>query len=250
MKRGFLGSSKKEPAGLCTIRKSTREESIDTLQATAIDSVDPKSIDGNTTPSTDSTWEKAEKFEVLIVERDDFDLKPIYIQLMSQHPFHGFPHEQPMDHINMFEGLVLFIFNEVFEDHYVCKLFPYTLAGDATHWFKKLPPRSLTTWNDMRDAFLNKFLYDAAENLEIEMESMRRYMVEGDEQHVSGELSRVKEVGTEDTTSTSFDTSTATSIDSTTSTSANGITSESIDSSTSESIDIVTSETIDTDFYH
>ncbi|KAG5406054.1 hypothetical protein IGI04_012173, partial [Brassica rapa subsp. trilocularis] len=39
MKRGFLDPSRKEPAGLCTIRKSTREESIDTLQEASIDSL-------------------------------------------------------------------------------------------------------------------------------------------------------------------------------------------------------------------
>jgi len=51
MKRGYRGSSKKEPADSHTIRKSTREVSINTLQATAIDSVDQKSIDRNTTPN-------------------------------------------------------------------------------------------------------------------------------------------------------------------------------------------------------
>ncbi|WZZ53246.1 hypothetical protein YC2023_053353 [Brassica napus] len=45
MKRGFLGSSKKKPADSRTICKSTREESIDTLQAASIDSVHQKSID-------------------------------------------------------------------------------------------------------------------------------------------------------------------------------------------------------------
>ena len=104
-----------------------------------------------------------------IAEKEDFELKPIYITLMEHGPFHGFPHEQAMDHINMIEELVLFIFNGVFEDHYFCKLFPYSLTGDATHWYKKLPPGSLTTWNDMRDAFCNEFIYDAAVNLEIEM---------------------------------------------------------------------------------
>ena len=45
MKRGFMGSSKKEPADLRTIRKSTKEESIDTLQAASIDSVNHASND-------------------------------------------------------------------------------------------------------------------------------------------------------------------------------------------------------------
>ncbi|CAG7909608.1 unnamed protein product, partial [Brassica rapa] len=45
MKRGFLGPSRNEPAGLCTIRKSTRDVSIDTLQAATIDSVSQASND-------------------------------------------------------------------------------------------------------------------------------------------------------------------------------------------------------------
>ncbi|KAG5388456.1 hypothetical protein IGI04_029997 [Brassica rapa subsp. trilocularis] len=285
MKRGFMGSSKKEPADSCTIRKSTREVLIDTLQATAIDSVNQKSIDNITTPSIHITCEKAEKVEgtaipddSTVAEEDDFELKPIYIALMEHRPFHGFPHAQAIDYINMNEELVLFIFNRVFEDHYFCKLFPYTLTRDATHWFMKLTPRSLTTWNDMRDAFLNKFLYDDAANLEIEMESLRRYVVEDNEQHVSRELSIVEEAGTEGTTSTSTDdfnvdrrTSTSTdgtistSIDSTTSistkittpTSTDGTTSTSTDATTLTSIDSMNLETIDktsaainTDFCH
>ncbi|KAF3524077.1 hypothetical protein F2Q69_00046101 [Brassica cretica] len=70
MKRGFLGSLKKEPAGSSKIRKSTREVSIDTLQATAIDSVNHKSIDIKTTPSIDTTCEKVEKVKILILSRD------------------------------------------------------------------------------------------------------------------------------------------------------------------------------------
>ena len=45
MNRGFMGSSKKEPADSRTIRKSTREESIDTLQVASIDSVNQASND-------------------------------------------------------------------------------------------------------------------------------------------------------------------------------------------------------------
>ncbi|XP_033138108.1 uncharacterized protein LOC103843862 isoform X2 [Brassica rapa] len=45
MKRGFLGPSRKKPAGQCTIRKSKEEVSIDTLQAASIDSVSQASND-------------------------------------------------------------------------------------------------------------------------------------------------------------------------------------------------------------
>ena len=120
---------------------------------------------------------------------------------MGQRPFHDLTHNQSMAHNNIFEELVSFIFNGVSEDHYFYKFFPYSLAGNATHWFKKLPPWSFTTWNDIKNAFLNKFLYDAAANLEIKMEYILRYMVEGDEQYGYGELSRVDEVDIGDPTS-------------------------------------------------
>ncbi|KAL0753356.1 hypothetical protein Bca101_091024 [Brassica carinata] len=223
MKRGFMGSSKKELDDSRTIRKSMREASIDTLQAAAIDSANQASNDtiqhvsdcivhhstvhfsnvyhgtvhrcnvhhgtvhlmsndilhpvstnivhhssiDTVHPALINTVHPARStlfiscrstlfttilfittlfirtlFIIVLFIRQK--LKPIYTTLMRQRPFHEFPHEQPMDHINMFEELVLFIFNEVHEDHHFCKLFPYTLAGDATNWFKKLPPGSLT----------------------------------------------------------------------------------------------------------
>ncbi|WZZ69827.1 hypothetical protein YC2023_081197 [Brassica napus] len=61
-------------------------------------------------------------------------------------------------------------------------------------------------------AFLNKFLYDAAANLEIEIRSMLEYMVEDDEQHESGKLSIVEVADISDTSSSSIDTLTITSI--------------------------------------
>ncbi|KAF3568302.1 hypothetical protein DY000_02013629 [Brassica cretica] len=70
-------------------------------------------------------------------------------------------------------------------------------------------------------------------------------MAKRDEQYVSGEMSRVEEAGTEDTTSTSTDGTTSTSIDSTISTSTNITTSTSVDSTTSKSTNGTTSTSID-----
>ena len=66
-----MGSSNNEPADSRTICKSTRDVSIDTLQAAAIDSVNQESIDNKTTPSINITCEKAEKVEVLILSIDE-----------------------------------------------------------------------------------------------------------------------------------------------------------------------------------
>ena len=48
---------------------------------------------------------------------------------------------------------------------------------------------SLTCWEDITSAFFNKFIYEAAANLENEMSSMLEYMVEDIEKHGSGEPS-------------------------------------------------------------
>ena len=63
-------------------------------------------------------------------QRNDYEMKPCYFALVGQHPFHGLSHEQPMDHIERFEDLVLSIkANGVSEDYLLCKLFPYSLLG-------------------------------------------------------------------------------------------------------------------------
>jgi len=42
-----------------------------------------------------------------------------------------------MDHIERFEDLVLSIkANGVSEDYLLCKLFPYSLVGEAASWLK------------------------------------------------------------------------------------------------------------------
>ena len=67
-----------------------------------------------------------------------------------------------MDHPERFEDLISAIKVEgVSEDYLLCKLFKYSLAGEASHWLKQLPPRSLTSWSDINNAFLCDFFDEA-----------------------------------------------------------------------------------------
>ncbi|CAL9217443.1 unnamed protein product, partial [Arabidopsis halleri] len=71
-------------------------------------------------------------------ERSDLGIQPAFYTLVSQNPFHGLPNEQPMDHIERFEDLVSIIKARVVsEDYLLCKLFPYSLAGEAATWLKE-----------------------------------------------------------------------------------------------------------------
>ncbi|KAL1225438.1 hypothetical protein V5N11_009089 [Cardamine amara subsp. amara] len=102
-------------------------------------------------------------------QRNNFELKPAYYTLVGQNPFHGLSHEHPMDHIEKFEDLVTSIkANGVSYDYLFCKLFPYSLSGEAAYWLKQLKPGSLTTWEDTKNSFLSNF-YDDARSEELRM---------------------------------------------------------------------------------
>ncbi|XP_018462183.1 uncharacterized protein LOC108833253 [Raphanus sativus] len=96
------------------------------------------------------------------IQRKDFELKPKYLSLVGKNPFHGLPHENPIDHIEALEDFVSNIkMQGVSEDYLFCKLFPHSLDGDATCWLKQLRPGSLTCWSDIKSAFLKNFFDDA-----------------------------------------------------------------------------------------
>ena len=95
-------------------------------------------------------------------QRNDYELKPDYFALVGQHPFHGLSHKQPIDHIERLKDLVLSIkANGVSEDYLLCKLFPYSLDGEAASWLKQPKSGSLKTWKSIKIAFLNNFYYNA-----------------------------------------------------------------------------------------
>ena len=100
------------------------------------------------------------------VQGIDGQIKPAYYTHVSKHPFHGLPHEDPMDHIETLEDFVSCIpEHEGTKDYILCKLFRYSLSKDAIAWLKLLPPGSLTTWDDVKTAFLTEFVGARSEEL-------------------------------------------------------------------------------------
>ena len=101
------------------------------------------------------------------IQKRNFDLKPQYYTLVGQTPYNGLSHDHRMDHLKTFEDLISTIKVEgVSEDYLIRKLFKYSLAGDASHWLKHLPPGSLTSWSDIKNASLFNFFDEArAEDL-------------------------------------------------------------------------------------
>ncbi|KAL0834227.1 hypothetical protein Bca101_086116 [Brassica carinata] len=91
-------------------------------------------------------------------QRADFEIKPGMINLVQRKMFHGLSTEIPMEHIEAFEEICSFTrANGVPPDYIKCMLFPFSLADKASRWLKSLPTGSLTSWEQVRAAFLGHF---------------------------------------------------------------------------------------------
>jgi len=90
--------------------------------------------------------------------RQDYEIKPALISLVQKSTFSGLTTDIPMDHIEAFERICNFSrSNGVPLDYVKCTLFPFSLKGKAARWLQSLPTGSLTSWDQVRSAFLSLF---------------------------------------------------------------------------------------------
>ncbi|KAF3563338.1 hypothetical protein DY000_02014929 [Brassica cretica] len=66
-----------------------------------------------------------------------------------------------------------------------------TLSKNLRSWFSQLQPRSLTSWVDIKTAFLNKFLYDAAATRQRKFDDMMDKMIKGQEKELMSRFSQM-----------------------------------------------------------
>ena len=93
------------------------------------------------------------------VQRNDFELKPKYFTLVCRiHRILVYPTRILW---TIWSGSRNLFLSEkkkrVPKDYLFCKLFKYSLSGEASRWLKQLPPGSLTSWADIKNAFLRNF---------------------------------------------------------------------------------------------
>ncbi|KAF3512089.1 hypothetical protein F2Q69_00006059 [Brassica cretica] len=195
--------------------------SIDTAHLTSIDTVHPPSTDTVHLPSQ-TTCLEAEKVDVLILTVDE----------------NGMLRDEE-DRTRNSTGQLINAEGAVIPDvTYVAETNNFDLNREWYDWESVDPFRGLPH-EDPRDLIkeLEEFLASLDEEYMIPIQLLDDIMAKRDEQHVSGEPSRVEEDGTKDTTSMSIDITTSTSIDITTSTSIDITTLTLIDSMTSMSTD-------------
>ncbi|KAJ9541560.1 hypothetical protein OSB04_028066 [Centaurea solstitialis] len=77
------------------------------------------------------------------------------IKMINTISFDGEPSGNPYQHLEAFED-ICDLFNTR-EDEVKLRVFSFTLTNKAKDWFKKLPPGSITTWDDLKSTFLSRY---------------------------------------------------------------------------------------------
>ena len=96
----------------------------------------------------------------LTIQANNFELKTDVIQLVQNTcQFGGGPDEDPNEYIKNF----LKIYetqkhNGVSSDAIKLILFPFSIKDKAKIWFYSLPKETITTWDEMASALLDKYL--------------------------------------------------------------------------------------------
>ncbi|KAJ9183285.1 hypothetical protein P3X46_007162 [Hevea brasiliensis] len=92
------------------------------------------------------------------VEANNFELKPALCQMVQQSQFGGNPSESPHVHLAHFlEISDMLKINGVSDDAIRLRLFPFSLKDRAREWLHSLPPGSITTWDELCQAFLAQY---------------------------------------------------------------------------------------------
>ena len=90
--------------------------------------------------------------------RHDYEIKPALIGLVRKKMFNSRAAKILMDHIENFERVCNFSRTNGVPPGYIkCTMFPLSLDGKAARWLDFLPTGSLTTWEQVRAAFLSHF---------------------------------------------------------------------------------------------
>ncbi|KAK4395265.1 hypothetical protein Sango_1680800 [Sesamum angolense] len=93
-----------------------------------------------------------------LIELDDLELKLALISIVQHNQFGGLPTENPNLHLSIFlDCFEVLNLSRVSSDAIKLKLFPFSLKDDARAWLHSLPVGSITTWEQLSEAFLAKY---------------------------------------------------------------------------------------------
>ncbi|KAK0604843.1 hypothetical protein LWI29_020078 [Acer saccharum] len=93
------------------------------------------------------------------IAANSFEIRPSIIQMIGTTCiFNGLVNDDPNLHLQKFNEICkTFKYNGIPDDFIKLKLFPFSLGNDARIWLNSQPPNSITTFDRLAQAFLNRY---------------------------------------------------------------------------------------------
>ncbi|GJT65204.1 reverse transcriptase domain-containing protein [Tanacetum coccineum] len=89
---------------------------------------------------------------------DNFVINSTHLNMIRENKFDGYLRADPHDHIRKFLAICnMFKYGETQSEAVKLLIFPFSLCDKAKTWFNELNEESITSWEQMRKAFINKF---------------------------------------------------------------------------------------------
>ncbi|GJY93018.1 reverse transcriptase domain-containing protein [Tanacetum coccineum] len=146
-------------------KSSTQHSSVNDFVVIDIheEDVEPKQIilDPDDQPMWESPKTVAPNPNYSIVQPnvdDNFVINSTNLNMIRENKFDGYLRADPHDHIREFLAICnMFKYGETQSEAIKLLIFPYSLSDKAKTWFNKLNEESITSWEQMRKAFINRF---------------------------------------------------------------------------------------------
>ncbi|GKC42214.1 reverse transcriptase domain-containing protein [Tanacetum coccineum] len=147
------------------IESSTQHSSVNDFVVIDIpeEDVEPKQIILD--PDDQPMWESAKTVAptpnsviIQINVVDNFVINSTHLKMILKNKFDGYLRADPYDHIREFLAICnMFRYGETQSEGVKLLIFPFSLCDEAKTWFNELNEESITSWEQMRRAFINRF---------------------------------------------------------------------------------------------
>ncbi|GJW60529.1 reverse transcriptase domain-containing protein [Tanacetum coccineum] len=89
---------------------------------------------------------------------NNFVINSTHLNMIRENKFDGYLRTDPHDHIREFLAICdMFKYGETQSEAVKLLIFPFSLCDKAKSWFNELNEDSITSWDQMRKAFINRF---------------------------------------------------------------------------------------------
>ncbi|KNA05945.1 hypothetical protein SOVF_185630, partial [Spinacia oleracea] len=103
-------------------------------------------------------YEAKSSISLPALEATDFELRSALIGMVQMSQFTGSRLEIPREHLKTFVDYCSTVkHNGVTQEYIRMALFKFSLIGNARKWLDVLKENSLTSWNEVTEAFINKY---------------------------------------------------------------------------------------------